>query len=216
MALAACGGGGGGGKSAGATTPPPSGSNPGSNPSGNSAPTITGSPAAQAAIGADYSATPTARDADGDTLAFSINNKPAWATFSTATGALTGRPMAAGSFANIVISVSDGKSSSSLPAFTITVAASGTPVPGGRGVALSWDVPTQAVDGSQIENLSGYRIHYGRNQDAMTQSVEIPSAGIVNTVIDNLPAGTYYFAVRAVTADGNQSDLSNVVTTVIS
>jgi Putative Ig domain len=200
MALAACGGGG-GGKSAGATS---------NNPSGNSAPTITGSPSAQARIGTDYSATPTARDADGDTLAFSISNKPAWATFSTATGALTGRPMAAGSFGNIVISVSDA----ALPAFTITVL-TGTVVPGGKGVALSWDVPTQAVDGSQIDNLSGYRVHYGRNQNAMTQSVEIPNPGTVDTVIDNLPAGTYYFAVRAVTADGNQSELSNVVTTVI-
>jgi hypothetical protein len=169
----------------------------------------------QAVVGSNYALTPSARDADGDTLAFSIQNKPAWATFSTATGALTGTPTSTGTFANVVISVSDGKSSASLPNFTITVAAAGTPVTSGKGVALSWDVPTQAVDGTQIENLSGYRIHFGTNKDALVRSVEIPSAGILNTVIDNLPAGTYFFAVRAVTADGNQSELSNVVTTVI-
>lgn len=212
MALAACGGGGGGGKSA--TTAPTSGS-PSQSPSGNTAPTISGSPAAQATIGSTYNLTPSARDADGDTLAFSIENKPAWAAFSTATGQLTGTPTAAGTFANIVITVSDGKSGAALPAFTITVSG-GTTVPvSGKAVALSWDVPTQAIDGSSMQNLSGYRIHYGRNQDALTQAVEIQSPGIVNTVIDNLPAGTYYFAVRAVTADGNQSDLSNVVVTQV-
>jgi hypothetical protein len=210
MVLAACGGGGGGGKTAGVTPPPPTGNDP----SGNSIPTITGAPASQITVGAAYKLTPVARDADGDTLAFSIQNRPSWATFSTATGELTGTPGAAGTFADIVISVSDGKGTASLPTFTITVGG-GTPVASGSGVVLSWDVPTQADDGSQIVNLSGYRIHYGTTKDALSRSVEIPSAGIVNHVIEDLPAGTYYFAVRAITEDGNQSQLSNVVTQVI-
>jgi hypothetical protein len=212
MALAACGGGG-GGKSAAAT--PPTGSTP--SPTGNSAPTISGTPAAQVNVGADYSLTPVATDADGDTLAFSIENRPDWAAFSTATGQLTGKPTAAGSFANIVIGVSDGKSNAALPAFTITVA---TATAGGsytgKGVMLSWNVPTQTIDGGSINGLSGYRIHYGKNKDALSQAVEIPNAGTINHVIDDLSAGTYYFAVRAVTTDGSQSDLSNVVTTLIS
>jgi hypothetical protein len=206
MALAACGGGGKSATATPATTPPPT---------GNSAPTITGSPAAQVAVGADYNLSPVASDADGDTLAFSIENRPNWASFSTTTGQLTGRPSVAGAYANIVISVSDGKSSAALPAFTITVG-SGTVVSHGRAVALSWEVPTQTVEGETINGLSGYRIHYGTKRDALAQSVEIPSAGIVNHVIEDLPAGTYYFAVRAVTADGSQSELSNVISHVIS
>ena len=113
--------------------------------------------------------------------------------------------------------MSDGKSNAALPAFTITVAnatAGGSYT--GKGVMLSWDVPTQTVDGGSINGLSGYRIHYGSNKDALTQAVEIPNAGTVNHVIDDLPAGTFYFAVRAVTTDGAQSDLSNVITTQIS
>jgi hypothetical protein len=89
----------------------------------NRAPTISGAPAATVTAGQAYSFRPTASDADGDTLGYSIANRPTWATFSTSTGQLSGTPTATnvGSYANIVISVSDGKVSASLPAFTITV-----------------------------------------------------------------------------------------------
>ncbi len=90
----------------------------------NDAPTITGSPAVTVAQGSAYSFVPTAADADtGTTLSFSIANKPTWATFNTATGALSGTPANAdvGATAGIVISVSDGTLSASLPAFTLTV-----------------------------------------------------------------------------------------------
>ncbi|HVS22403.1 MAG TPA: putative Ig domain-containing protein, partial [Gammaproteobacteria bacterium] len=92
-----------------------------SSPAPNTAPTITGTPATAATVGAQYQFTPTASDANGDALTFSIANAPSWATFSSTTGALQGTPTAAGTFSNIQISVSDGKASTSLPAFAITV-----------------------------------------------------------------------------------------------
>ncbi len=54
-----------------------------------------------------------------------------WATFSSATGQLSGTPTAAnvGSYANVVISVSDGKASAALAPFTITVAAAPNKAP---------------------------------------------------------------------------------------
>ena len=87
----------------------------------NSAPTISGSPATSGAVGVAYSFQPAAKDANGDALGFSITNKPSWASFSTSTGKLSGTPTASGTFASIVIKVSDGKSSASLPAFSIGV-----------------------------------------------------------------------------------------------
>ena len=74
--------------------------------------------------GSAYTFRPTASDADGDTLTFAIANRPAWATFNTATGQLSGTPTSAsaGTYSNIVISVSDGKASAALAAFAITVA----------------------------------------------------------------------------------------------
>lgn len=94
----------------------------------NRAPVITGAPTATATVGVAYSFVPTATDADGDALGFSIRNRPAWATFNTATGALAGTPSEAGVHAGIVISASDGKSSSALGPFDITVQPA-TPLP---------------------------------------------------------------------------------------
>lgn len=87
------------------------------------APTISGTPQTGVVAGTAYSFTPTATDSDGDTLSFSVQNLPVWASFDTATGALTGTPQAVhiGDHRDIVISVGDGVASSSLPAFTITV-----------------------------------------------------------------------------------------------
>ena len=101
----------------------------------NSSPVISGTPVTAVVSGSPYSFQPTATDADGDTLSFSISGKPAWASFSSTTGRLSGTPATGGSYSNIVISVSDGQASASLPAFSIQVQAanqppviSGTPV----------------------------------------------------------------------------------------
>ncbi|KVX02525.1 Ig-like domain-containing protein [Shewanella frigidimarina] len=102
----------------------------------NSAPVISGSPTTTVAQNSSYSFAPTANDVDGNTLSFSVSNKPAWAIFSTTTGALTGTPVEAdvGVTSGIIISVSDGTLTAALPAFSITVTAvnvapviSGTP-----------------------------------------------------------------------------------------
>ncbi len=90
----------------------------------NDAPTISGAPSTSVAQGSAYSFTPTASDVDtGDSLTFGITNKPTWASFNTATGALTGTPTNddVGTVSNIVISVSDGTASDSLAAFNVTV-----------------------------------------------------------------------------------------------
>ncbi len=57
-------------------------------------------------------------------LTFTIANRPTWATFNTNTGRLQGTPAPSNvlTYGNIVISVSDGKASAPLPAFSITVA----------------------------------------------------------------------------------------------
>ncbi|WP_303852643.1 putative Ig domain-containing protein [Seleniivibrio woodruffii] len=98
----------------------------GNEPPTNTAPTIAGTPTYNIGNGESYSFTPTASDADNDTLTFTIANKPDWASFSTATGALTGTAVT-GTYTGITISVTDGTDTVSLAPFTITVAAS--PVP---------------------------------------------------------------------------------------
>jgi hypothetical protein len=89
----------------------------------NHPPVISGTPNTQLAEGAAYSFRPAASDADGDSLTFSIINRPSWARFDSATGQLSGTPgyNDAGTTSGIRISVSDGSDSASLSAFNITV-----------------------------------------------------------------------------------------------
>jgi hypothetical protein len=92
--------------------------------SSNRAPTISGTPSTSATVGQAYSFRPSAADADNDTLGFSIQNRPVWATFSSVTGQLSGTPTSThvGTFSNIVISVSDGRTNTALAPFAITIA----------------------------------------------------------------------------------------------
>jgi hypothetical protein len=178
----------------------------------NTAPKITGSTIASVKADSLYSFKPSASDADGDPLAFQIQNKPAWAAFNTATGQLSGTPTTAqaGTFANIVISVSDGKSATSMPAFSISV----TQTAVANAAALSWVAPTQNTDGSTLTDLAGYTIVYGTSQAAMDQIVRIDNAKATTWSMDSFPTGTYYFAIKAFTAGGAESALSGIATKV--
>jgi hypothetical protein len=72
-----------------------------------------------------YAFTPTVTPGSDRPLKFSIENKPAWASFGLRRGTLYGTPLVAnaGTYSNIRITVSDGTRSVTLPAFSITVAA---------------------------------------------------------------------------------------------
>lgn len=173
----------------------------------NSAPKISGTPTTSIKAGGGYSFTPTASDANGDTLTFSITNKPSWAAFSTTSGRLSGTPTAAqvGTYSNITIKVSDGKTSASLAAFGINV----TAIANGAAT-VQWTPPTRNTDGSTLANLSGYRIYYGTNSGALNQTIRITNASVSTYVVDNLSPATWYFAVKAVNSAGAESSLSNI------
>jgi hypothetical protein len=178
----------------------------------NRAPTISGTPSTSATVGKAYSFQPTASDPDGNVLAFGIANKPEWANFDIVTGRLTGTPGAAevGSYANIVISVSDGKLSATLPAFAINVA---PPVIG--SAELSWTAPTQNEDGSALTNLAGYKIRYGTSPGALDKVVDIVGAGITTATIEGLAAGTWYFSMSSYTNMGVESAPTGTVSKTI-
>jgi len=185
-----------------------------SSPSVNVAPTIAGTPPASVTAGQAYSFTPSANDANGNTLTFTIRNRPAWASFNTASGALTGTPTVAqvGSYGNIIITVSDGTASAPLPAFSINVL---QPAAATGSATLSWTAPTQNTDGSALTNLAGYRIYYGTNANSLTQTVSINTVGVTTYMVNSLSAGTWYFAIRSYNAMGVESDLSNMASKTI-
>lgn len=174
----------------------------------NAAPTISGTPVTSVNVGTAYSFQPSANDANGDPLTFSIQNKPAWASFNTQTGGLTGTPAAAdvGSYGNVVISVSDGRANASLAAFAIAVVQVSL-----GSVTLNWTAPTLNDDGSPIVGLAGYRIHYGTSPGSLTQTIQVANPGLATYVVDNLAPGTYYFGMKAYTAGGLESAMTNLV-----
>ncbi len=176
-------------------------------------PVITGSPSVSAQAGQPYSFRATATDPDGSPLEFSIQNKPSWATFDTSTGTLYGTPADTnvGNYTNILVSVSDGTATSSLPAFTITVA-----LPVTRTATLNWTPPTQNMDGSLITNLAGYVVMYGSSPGQYSQALSVPAATMTSVAIEALEAGrTWYFTVKAVNTSGVESDFSNEVSKLL-
>lgn len=174
----------------------------------NRAPTISGTPTTSVKAGQAYAFQPTAADADGDTLKFTIANKPAWAAFDTATGALTGMPSAVDvrSYDNIVIGVTDGKTTVSLQAFSIVVTqfAQGS-------ATLSWLPPTENVDGSPLSDLAGYRVRYGTVPGNYTQQLDVLNPGLTALVVEELSQTTWYFVITAINSAGAESDHSSEV-----
>jgi len=125
------------------SNPPPS--PPPIPPPTGSPPSIGGTPPASVVEGELYGFVPTASDPDGDALRFSISGKPAWATFTASSGLLSGIPPAgsAGTYSQVRISVSDGSSTASLPAFAITV----TPKP--NSPPSIWGIPATSVNADE-------------------------------------------------------------------
>jgi hypothetical protein len=178
----------------------------------NRAPVISGSPTASVLEGQAYAFRPAAADADGDALTFSISNRPAWASFNAATGALTGTPGpgTAGSYTGIAIRVSDGTATATLPSFSIGVlqAANGS-------ATLSWQPPTTRTDGSPLTNLAGFRIRYGTAVGSYPNVIDIRNAGLTSAVIGNLVPATWYFVISAYDAAGSESANSSPVSKTI-
>jgi hypothetical protein len=168
---------------------------------------IQGAPPAGVNYGSPYNFTPTVSGAAGATLTFSIQNKPAWATFSSTNGALSGTPAAGdvGTDADVVISVSDGTSSASLKAFSISVNETS---PG--SVTLDWTAVTETTTDTTLTGLAGYIVYYGTSADNLNQQVKLANPGQTTYVVTNLAAATWYFAVAAYTSDGVIGTRSNV------
>jgi hypothetical protein len=126
------------------------------------APRITGTPVTSMTVGQNYSFQPKATDADGNKLTYAIVNRPAWASFSASTGRLMGTPYAehARVYSGIVISVTDGKTKVSLPAYSLTIrpnankspTLTGTPLTAAKvGVAYSFQVTAKDPEGKALK-----------------------------------------------------------------
>ena len=179
---------------------------------GNTAPKISGSPTQTVVENTQYYFKPKSSDADGHTLTFSIANKPGWATFSKSTGKLSGTPSAShvGTYAGIKISVSDGRVTSSLPKFGITVTQSGS-----ESVTLSWVPPTRNDNGTALRDLAGYKIYVGQSATSLNRVIALNNAGLTRYVVGNLTRTRWYFAMTSVNSSGRESQRSATFSKII-
>ena len=173
----------------------------------NNAPTISGAPATAIMIGNMYSFSPSTSDADGDTLTFSIQNLPRWATFDPSTGRVSGQALLGdeGVYDQIKIMVTDGSANTSLPNFSITVTSAAL-----GSMTLSWTAPTLNTDGTPLMDLAGYKIYFGMSQGNYPNSIRIDNPSISTYLVENLLPDTYYVVATSFNALGIESTYSNV------
>jgi hypothetical protein len=191
-------------------TPPPD-EDP---PAGNTAPVISGTPTAVVTVNNSYNFTPTASDADGHPLTFSVAGLPAWAQFSESNGQISGTPGDAhvGTHSGIVITVSDGQDTSDLGPFSVTVEAISL-----GSATLTWQPPTQYEDGTSLTppDFAGYKIYWGTTPGSYPNSVTLNNPGLTTYVVDNLAPGTYEFVATAFNAAGVESRFSNAMSKTV-
>jgi len=191
-----CGGGGGGGGAPATQGAAPA---PSPAPAGNRAPTISGTASSAALVGKLYQFQPSASDPDGDALKFTVDNLPPWASFDEENGRISGTPRDGdiGEYESIVVTVADATHRAATSPFDIAV--SGGP----DGVAtLHWEKPLSRVDGSSLDDLAGYRILFGRNEEHLDHSIFIGDPAQTRYEFSTLSSGTWYFAVIGVSANG--------------
>ena len=170
----------------------------------------TGSPPGTAVVGQRWSYQPSISSPDGTSVTVSATRLPDWMSLDPATGLLQGTPSEGDvrTWTNIRLTVNNGQESTQLAAFSVNVIAQGAAM----GTAtVSWSAPTQRVDGSPIGELAGYRVLYGQNSRDYDHAIELNTAGIDRYVLEGLGAGTWYFAVQAITSDGLSSAPSREV-----
>jgi len=176
---------------------------------------ISGSPSSSAVVGEFYNFAPTVVAPAGSPLTYAIVNRPNWTQFNAATGSLSGVPAASsvGTDSGIMISVSDGAMSATLPQFNIAVSAAATPVAG--NATLSWSKPTQNTDGSPLTDLAGYVVRYGTSAAALNSQISIGTPNSTGVEISNLAAGNWYFEVAAINTANVESQFSALASKTI-
>jgi hypothetical protein len=125
----------------------------------NDAPTIDGQPEVDIIANNEYSFSPSISDIEDSQLTVSVENLPEWLTLDSSTGMLQGTPTNAqvATYSNIQMSVSDGTTTSQLPAFSINVDYSTLEAP------LKLQSKVSQVDKLQEIQLSWEKVKFAKN-----------------------------------------------------
>ena len=82
-------------------------------------------------------------------------------------------------------------------------------------IKLTWDAPSTNIDDTPLTDLAGYKIYYGTESNFYSDSLNV--GNITSYRVKQLGNGTtYYFNVTAYDHSGNESQLSNEISQLIS
>jgi hypothetical protein len=84
---------------------------------------------------------------------------------------------------------------------------------GEESVSLSWISPDTRADGDylSLNDLAGFKVYMGTSENSLRQLVDLNDNQITKYTVNNLAAGSYYFAVSAYDQDGLESGFSQVI-----
>jgi hypothetical protein len=87
-----------------------------------------------------------------------------------------------------------------------------TVVTNNNGTALlSWLPPTENTDGSNLDDLTGYKIYYGTATGSYGTPIVINDAGLSSYLVENLAPSDWYFVMTSFNASGIESAYSTEV-----
>ena len=75
---------------------------------------------------------------------------------------------------------------------------------------MTWRPPVTQTDGSSFDDLAGYRIYYGVQEDQLRCQVEIRDPKATSWKIDGLSPGTWYFAIVSFNNGFVESEYSTI------
>ena len=128
----------------------------------NTVPTLASFACGSGFVSTAYSCTtPSATDADGDALTYSLVGAPSWLSINASTGALSGTPSATGTASGIKVSVSDGSDTSMSAAFSVVINAN----PGSALASTS-----TAATSSQVGDWATFGVNSAITTDLTTNN----------------------------------------------
>jgi len=84
-------------------------------------------------------------------------------------------------------------------------------------VLVSWTAPQTYTDGTSLSmsDLGGYVVYCGASKKNLNQKTAIQDRTQTTYTLNNLPPGTYFFAVSAKDTAGREGPKSKVVSTTV-
>lgn len=86
------------------------------------------------------------------------------------------------------------------------------PVDGELSVTLAWDPPSEDEQGYDLDDLEGFRLYHGTEELLRPENAEVIELGAeTRHTLRGLEPGVHYFAVTALDSNGNESEMSEVL-----